>query len=117
MSPDQVVIDYIELKKSAFFDQVEVNQDELKALYEKEIANLAEQRHAAHILVEINDKVNEGQAKAKIEEIQARLAKGEDFATLAKEFSQDPGSANNGGDLGYAGQGVYNPASKRRCTR
>ncbi|CAI8969199.1 peptidyl-prolyl cis-trans isomerase D [Pseudomonas donghuensis] len=110
MSPDQVVIDYIELKKSAFFDQVEVNQDELKALYEKEIANLAEQRHAAHILVEINDKVNEGQAKAKIEEIQARLAKGEDFATLAKEFSQDPGSANNGGDLGYAGQGVYDPA-------
>ncbi|WP_433886608.1 SurA N-terminal domain-containing protein [Pseudomonas vranovensis] len=110
MSPDQVVIDYIELKKSAFFDQVEVNQDELKALYEKEIANLAEQRHAAHILVEINDKVNEGQAKARIEEIQARLAKGEDFATLAKEFSQDPGSASNGGDLGYAGQGVYDPA-------
>ncbi|CAK9890293.1 MULTISPECIES: SurA N-terminal domain-containing protein [Pseudomonas] len=110
MSPDQVVIDYIELKKSAFFDQVEVNQDELKALYEKEIANLAEQRHAAHILIEINDKVNEGQAKAKIEEIQARLAKGEDFATLAKEFSQDPGSANNGGDLGFAGQGVYDPA-------
>ncbi|MDD1013437.1 SurA N-terminal domain-containing protein [Pseudomonas rubra] len=110
MSPDQVVIDYIELKKSAFFDQVEVNQDELKALYEKDIANLAEQRHAAHILVEINDKASEGQAKAKVEEIQARLAKGEDFATLAKEFSQDPGSASNGGDLGYAGQGVYDPA-------
>ncbi|MDD2048245.1 SurA N-terminal domain-containing protein [Pseudomonas putida] len=110
MSPDQVVIDYIELKKSAFFDQVTVNEDELKALYEKEIANLAEQRHAAHILIEVNDKVNEAQAKAKIEEIQQRLTKGEDFATLAKEFSQDPGSANNGGDLGYAGQGVYDPA-------
>ncbi|MFQ6572986.1 SurA N-terminal domain-containing protein [Pseudomonas sp. UM16] len=110
MSPDQVVIDYIELKKSAFFDQVTVDEGELKALYEKEIANLAEQRHAAHILIEVNDKVNEAQAKAKIEEIQQRLAKGEDFATLAKEFSQDPGSANNGGDLGYAGQGVYDPA-------
>ncbi|MGH8383276.1 SurA N-terminal domain-containing protein [Pseudomonas sp.] len=110
MSPDQVVIDYIELKKSAFFDQVTVNEDELKALYEKEIANLAEQRHAAHILIEVNDKMNEAQAKAKIEEIQQRLAKGEDFAALAKEFSQDPGSANSGGDLGYAGQGVYDPA-------
>ncbi|MEG0966047.1 MAG: peptidylprolyl isomerase, partial [Pseudomonas sp.] len=110
MSPDQVVVDYIELKKSAFFDQVTVDEDELKAMYEKEIANLAEQRHAAHILIEVNDKVNEAQAKAKIEEIQQRLAKGEDFATLAKEFSQDPGSANNGGDLGYAGQGVYDPA-------
>ncbi|MFK8331917.1 SurA N-terminal domain-containing protein [Pseudomonas sp. BJa5] len=110
MSPDQVVIDYIELKKSAFFDQVNVNEDALKALYEKEVANLAEQRHAAHILIEVNDKVDEAQAKARIDEIQQRLAKGEDFAKLAKEFSQDPGSASNGGDLGFAGQGVYDPA-------
>lgn len=110
MSPDQVVIDYLELKKSAFFDQVSVNEDELQALYEKEISGLAEQRHAAHILIEVNDKVNEAQAKARIEEIQQRLAKGEDFAALAKEFSQDPGSASNGGDLGFAGQGVYDPA-------
>jgi hypothetical protein len=35
MTPDQVVIDYIELKKSAFFDQVKVNDEELKALYER----------------------------------------------------------------------------------
>ncbi|WP_153772950.1 SurA N-terminal domain-containing protein [Pseudomonas sp. MNR3A] len=110
MTPDQVVIDYIELKKAAFFDQVSVNEDELKALYEKEIANLAEQRRAAHILVEVNDKTDDAQAKARIEEIQQRLSKGEDFAKLAKEFSQDPGSAANGGDLGFAGPGVYDPA-------
>lgn len=109
MTPDQVVIDYIELKKSAFFDQVKVNDDELKALYEKEIANLGEQRHAAHILIEVNDKTTDAQAKARIEEIQQRLEKGEDFAKLAKEFSQDPGSANAGGDLGFAGPGVYDP--------
>ncbi|MGC7841358.1 SurA N-terminal domain-containing protein [Pseudomonas wayambapalatensis] len=110
MTPDQVVIDYIELKKSAFFDQVSVNEDELKALYEKEIANLAEQRRAAHILIEVNGKTDDAQAKARIEEIQQRLSKGEDFAKLAKEFSQDPGSAANGGDLGFAGPGVYDPA-------
>ncbi|MCU1734745.1 MULTISPECIES: SurA N-terminal domain-containing protein [unclassified Pseudomonas] len=110
MSPDQVVIDYIELKKSAYFDQVNVDENELQDLYQKEIANLAEQRHAAHILVEVNDKQDEAKAKARIEEIQQRLAKGEDFAALAKEFSQDPGSANSGGDLGYAGKGVYDPA-------
>ena len=110
MTPDQVVIDYLELKKSSFFDQVAVKDEDLQAAYQKEIANLSEQRRAAHILIEVNDKVTEAQAKAKIEEIQARLAKGEKFEALAKEFSQDPGSANNGGDLGYAGPGVYDPA-------
>lgn len=113
MSPDQVVIDYLELKKAAFFDQVSVKDEDLQAAYQKEIANLSEQRRAAHILIEVNDKVSEGQAKAKIEEIQARLAKGESFEALAKEFSQDPGSANNGGDLGYAGPGVYDPAFEK----
>jgi len=113
MSPDQVVIDYLELKKSAFFDQVSVKDEDLQAAYQKEIANLSEQRRAAHILIEVNDKVSEAQAKAKIEEIQARLAKGESFEALAKEFSQDPGSANNGGDLGYAGPGVYDPAFEK----
>ena len=109
MTPDQVVIDYLELKKSSFFDQVTVKDDELQAAYEKETANLSEQRRAAHILIEVNDKVTDAQAKAKIEEIQARLAKGEQFEALAKEFSQDPGSASNGGDLGFAGPGVYDP--------
>ncbi|MCP1455294.1 SurA N-terminal domain-containing protein [Pseudomonas kilonensis] len=109
MTPDQVVIDYLELKKASFFDQVSVKDEDLQAAYQKEIANLSEQRRAAHILIEVNDKVTEAQAKTKIEEIQARLAKGESFEALAKEFSQDPGSANNGGDLGYAGPGVYDP--------
>ncbi|MBD2839051.1 SurA N-terminal domain-containing protein [Pseudomonas sp. JM0905a] len=110
MSPEQVVIEYVELKKSAFFSQVEAKEEDLKAQYQKEISNLAEQRQAAHILVEVNDKLNEEQAKAKIEQIKQRLDKGEDFAALAKEFSDDSGSAANGGDLGFAGPGVYEPA-------
>ena len=113
MTPDQVVIDYLELKKSSFFDQVAVKDEDLQAAYQKEIANLSEQRRAAHILIEVNDKTTEAQAKAKIDEVQARLAKGEKFEALAKEFSQDPGSANNGGDLGYAGPGVYDPAFEK----
>ncbi|MBT2339116.1 MULTISPECIES: SurA N-terminal domain-containing protein [Pseudomonas] len=113
MTPDQVVIDYLELKKAAFFDQVSVKDEDLQAAYQKEIANLSEQRRAAHILIEVNDKVTEAQAKTKVEEIQARLAKGESFEALAKEFSQDPGSASNGGDLGYAGPGVYDPAFEK----
>ncbi len=110
MSPEQVVLEYVELKKDAFFSQVSVTDEELKAAYDAEIANLAEQRDAAHILIEVGGDVSEDQAKAKIEDLQKRLQKGGDFAALAKEFSQDPGSASEGGDLGYAGKGVYDPA-------
>lgn len=110
MSPEQVVIEYVELKKDAFFSQVSVSDEEMKAAYESEIGNLAEQRDAAHILIEVGGDVSDEQAKAKIEDIQQRLQKGEDFAALAKEFSQDPGSASDGGELGYAGKGVYDPA-------
>ncbi|BAU73701.1 SurA N-terminal domain-containing protein [Metapseudomonas furukawaii] len=109
-SPEQVVVEYVELKKSAFFDQVEAKEEDLQAQYQKEISNLAEQRHAAHILVEVSDKLNEEQAKAKIDQVKQRLEKGEDFSALAKEFSDDSGSAADGGDLGFAGPGVYEPA-------
>ncbi|HEX5843734.1 MAG TPA: SurA N-terminal domain-containing protein [Pseudomonas sp.] len=110
MSPEQVILEYVELKKEAFFDQVEVSQEELQSAYQNEIANLAEQRRAAHILVEVSDKLNDEQAKAKLAEVQKRLQQGEDFAVLAKEFSDDSGSAGEGGDLGFAGPGVYDPA-------
>lgn len=108
-SPEQVVIDYVELKKDAFFDQVEVSDQEVENLYQQRIANLAEQRRAAHILIESDDS-GDAEAKAKIEQIAKRLAAGEDFTALAKETSEDPGSASEGGDLGFAGPGIYDPA-------
>jgi peptidyl-prolyl cis-trans isomerase D len=109
MSPEQVVVEYVELRKESFFAQAEAGDEELQALYQKEIANLAEQRRAAHILLEVNDKLSDEQAKAKLAEVAERLKQGEDFAKLAEEVSQDPGSASNGGDLGFAGPGVYDP--------
>lgn len=107
-SPEQVVLDYIELNKESFFDRVDVSDEQVESLYQQRIANLAPQRRAAHILIEA-DSSNDAEAKAKIEEIAQRLAAGEDFAALAKELSEDPGSANEGGDLGFAGPGVYDP--------
>lgn len=110
MTPEQVVLEYVELNKAAFFDQVEVSAEALQTAYENEIANLAEQRRAAHILLEVNDTLNDEQAQAKLVEVQKRLEQGEDFAALAKELSDDSGSAGEGGDLGFAGPGVYDPA-------
>ncbi|MNZ63525.1 Peptidyl-prolyl cis-trans isomerase D [compost metagenome] len=110
MTPEQLLVEYVELKKDAFFDQVKVSDEEIQAQYEKEIANLGEQRKASHILLETGDKLSDEQVKGKLAELRARIDKGEEFAALAKEFSQDPGSAGNGGDLGFAGQGVYDAA-------
>ncbi|MCJ8168027.1 SurA N-terminal domain-containing protein [Atopomonas sediminilitoris] len=109
MSPEQVIVEYITLNKAHYFDQVELSEEALEALYREQIANLGEQRRAAHILIETSDAVSDEQAQAKLAEIKARLAKGEAFADLAKELSDDKGSAADGGDLGFAGPGVYDP--------
>ncbi len=108
-TPEQVIVEYVELKKESFFDQVEVSDEELQELYQKQIANLAEQRRAAHILIETGGELSDDEAKAKIDEIATRVKNGDDFAAVAKEASQDPGSASEGGDLGFAGPGVYDP--------
>ena len=112
MTPEQVVLEYVELKKDAFFDQVEVTDEALQSAYQSEIANLAEQRRAAHILVEVNDKLNDEQALAKLVAVQKRLEQGEDFAALAKQASDDLSGAK-GGDLGWLYQGDTVPEFER----
>ena len=83
----------------------EASQEEVERFYEenKELQfTTPEQRCARHILF------NKDQ-RAQAEEVKGRLQNGADFAELAREFSQDPGSAENGGDLGCLGQGETVP--------
>lgn len=61
-----------------------------------------EEIHARHILIKPSAIRSEEQAKQLAERIRQRLKNGENFAALAKSFSEDPGSALNGGDLGWA---------------
>ena len=110
LTPEQVVVEYIELDKKAFFDQVTVDDAALQEMYQAEIANLAEQRHAAHILFEVSGDVTDAQAKAAAQSAIDRINAGEEFSAVAKEMSDDIGSAEQGGDLGFAAQGVYDPA-------
>ncbi|HAS75094.1 MAG TPA: peptidylprolyl isomerase, partial [Marinobacter adhaerens] len=71
--------------------------------YEQQAADLAsEERRASHILIEEGSDADETMAT-----IQERLAAGESFADLAREYSIDTVSAEDGGDLGYAGRGIY----------
>ena len=59
-----------------------------------------QQTHARHILIKVTEITSESEAKHKITQVHQRLKSGEDFAALAKLYSQD-GSAQKGGDLGW----------------
>lgn len=65
-----------------------------------------------HILLMTMDRSEEEseEARAKAEEVLAQLREGADFAELAKEHSEDPGNADNGGDLGWVTRGMMDPA-------
>ena len=66
--------------------------------------------HARHILARIDATHGDAQARAKIDTIAARLKGGADFATLAKEESQDENTRNQGGDLGWFASDAFGPA-------
>ena len=104
--PEQVDAAYITLSQGALAESIEVAEDEVRAYYEERAEEYArEERRAAHILVEAGDEGQETLAT-----IQQRLEDGESFAVLAEEYSVDTVSAQEGGDLGFAGRGVYDEA-------
>lgn len=71
------------------------------------------QTHARHILIKTDALTTEHAAREKLKNILNALAAGEDFAALAKAHSDDPGSASNGGDLGWASPGNFVPEFER----
>ena len=107
--PENVEVSYLVLDKATLEDGIELNVAELEKLYENEKLDYQgeEQRAASHILVKIDDNTSNSQALEKVKEVQAKLIAGEPFADLAKEYSDDEGSAQNGGSLGLSSKGVY----------
>lgn len=107
-APEQLKLNYIELSVEAIAADLSITEEELKQFYEDNQQQFVgpEQRSASHILIEGNG----NEAESAIEAIATRIQEGEDFAALAEELSQDPGSASQGGDLGFFERDVMDPA-------
>lgn len=110
--PEQVRVEYLVLSKDKLTEGAKVGDEEIKAWYQANQSRLKapEQRRASHILIQAAKNAPAAElaaAKAKAEQILAQLkANPADFAKLAKQHSQDPGSADKGGDLGFFGRGM-----------
>jgi peptidyl-prolyl cis-trans isomerase C len=98
-----------ELVETQIAHKIKISDEESKIFYDTYpgLFKQPEQVKASHILIKIDkgaDEAKKSEATEKIKTIQLKLKKGEDFAALAKEFSEGP-SKNNGGDLGYFQRG------------
>jgi len=110
--PEQAKIEYVVFNSDVVMNQVAVSDAEVADYYEKNKAayTTPEQRHASHILVTVKkgaSAADKAAAKAKAEAILADVRKNPaDFAKIAKAKSEDPGSAEQGGDLGVIEKGM-----------
>jgi peptidyl-prolyl cis-trans isomerase D len=111
-SPEQADIQYLVLDIAAIEKTLNVSEADLKTYYEQNTSRLGgqEERRASHILIAVPkgaSAADKQKAKAKAEEVLAEAKKSPDkFAELAKKYSQDPGSAAQGGDLDYFARGA-----------
>jgi peptidyl-prolyl cis-trans isomerase D len=115
MTPETVDLHYVEISLAQLGSKVNVDDAQLKAYYDEQKAKTPElfvqpeQRRVSHILLPVANPKDDAAVKAKAEEILKRAQAGEDFSKLAKEFSQDPGSAQQGGDLGWSERKAWVP--------
>jgi peptidyl-prolyl cis-trans isomerase D len=109
--PEQVRVEYVALAVDAFLGDFAVDPSEVQKYYDdnRKRYETQEQRQASHILIAVDAAAGaeaKQKARAKADEIYQQVKqKPERFADLARQYSQDPGSAQKGGDLGYFQRG------------
>ncbi|WP_101675248.1 SurA N-terminal domain-containing protein [Alloalcanivorax mobilis] len=109
MRPEQLRVQYLLLTPDLYRDRVKVSDKQIEAEYQarksmRESASTT--REVAHVLIAVDDKRDQKAAMARAEQARQALDKGESFAEVAKQYSDDSASAGKGGSLGTLGQGA-----------
>lgn len=111
MTPEKVTLGYLELSGDSLAAGMNVDEAKLKKRYQAEVKKLQgqEQRKARHILLSVPSDATDQtwkDTRAKADDLIKQLKGGADFAALAKKYSDDPGSAKKGGELGWVDAGT-----------
>ncbi len=110
--PEQVKLEFVMMSANTLIPKMQATEEEAKKFYDENASKFQgnEQRHASHILIGVSATASpeaKAEAKKKAEQVLAEVKKNPaKFAELAKKYSQDPGSAEKGGDLGTFGRGA-----------
>jgi len=110
--PERAKVEYVIFSSESLMSQVAVDDAEIKKYFDEHQSEFGtqEQRQASHILITVSAQASDADkkvAKEKAEQVLQKVKQSPaSFAALAKEYSQDPGSAANGGDLGMFGHGT-----------
>ena len=105
---EQLTVEYVEVRVDEVAAGVAVTEDDLRGYFDsvRERFQTPEERKARHILIAVDDADEQG-ALDRAEQLVARLSGGEAFEDLAAEYSDDPGTRQLGGDLGWLSEGMF----------
>jgi len=111
MTEEEIDVEYLSIEIEDIVQDTEYSKSDVEQYYKENIDRFRsnEERKSSHILVSFDDEVIDDAAFEQINNIQERIKAGESFEALAQEFSDDGGSAANGGDLGWAEPGLFVP--------
>lgn len=111
MTPEQVVVDYVVLNKSDIAKGIEVSAEDIEAEYQYRVEQLKQQSgnnaQVSVILIQTGEDRTLDEAQARAKEVVSKLKAGSSFAELAKSYSDDPMTAEKGGDLGAVEPGFF----------
>ena len=111
MTEEEIDVEFLSIDTEEIAQSIEFSPLDVEQYYKENIERFRsnEERKSSHILISFDDEVIEDAAQEQSKDILVRIKGGESFEELAQEFSDDSGSATNGGDLGWAEPGLFVP--------